>query len=185
MSHQVWIFSDTFTSSVKAKWQKFCLLLPAMGPLTTYPSSDRTAKGSLCVPILGILAQKHLEQGWCQLPSSWSFCWVEHSSGWIFASACCSCSLCFPRILTGVQTLRWNAPLYAVPLFLEEPFLSSGLLFAVCQLCWATHRGLGIVSSLANFDQWMKSLIHYRGKHMCSACCHRSVLRQELSGDSL
>ena len=40
------------------------------------------------------------------------FCWVEHSSD----SACCSCSLCFPRRMTGVQTLRlmqlWLYSLY-------------------------------------------------------------------------
>ena len=104
---------------------------------------------------MGVVAHKHLGQAWCQLPSSWSFCLVKHSSGWSFASACCSCSACFPRRLTGVQTLRLNAPLNVVPLFWEEPFLSSDPSFRVCQLCWASNRCLGPITSLAHLvDEW-------------------------------
>ena len=134
-----------------------------------------------CSP-MGLVAHKHLDQGWCQLPSSWSFCCVEHSSGWSFASTCCCCKLCFPRRLRSVQTL--NAPLNVVPLFWEQPSRSSDPLFRVWQLCWASHRCLGLVTSPEHFDWWMKPLINYRGKHMCSTCCNRSVLRQELSEES-
>ena len=127
----------------------------------------------------GIVAHKHLDQRRCQLPSR-IFCWVKHSNDWSFASACCSWCSCFPRILTGVQTLRLKAPLNVVPLFCVEPFLSSYPLFRVCQPFWASHGHLRLVIFIVNFDRWTKSLIHYRGKHMYSACCQRSVLRQEL-----
>ena len=137
-----------------------------------------------CSP-MGVVAHNHLDRGWCQLPSSWRFYWVwRFEADWSFASACDNNGLCSPRKMTGVKMLRLNAPLNVAPLFWEEPFLSSDSSFRVCQLCWASHRCLGLVTSLAHFDRWMKPLIHYRGKHMYSACCQRSVLRQELSEES-
>ena len=116
ISHQVWIFSAIFKSSVKAKWPIVCHF--AFKPSCVYwlPILVRLDWQTVHFVLLtcismGVVAPRHLDQGWCQLPLRWSFCRIKHSSDWSFASACCSYSLCFPKSLTGVQTLLLIAPL--------------------------------------------------------------------------